>query len=371
MDKNFTVWMLEASNITISEGGSLDGITLGDASHLVGQTIRLDDNDWLETFIKDNAGDTAFDDNDNSQKLDGWQTIDGVTYNPGTPVEAEYRLTLRDPSTGETWDVLGYNVNEPGQSPDCGTVEGLAFVGPPGGFPPVGVDLEVIAAFEGPGDFGQAPIEADALVTPPCFTPGTKILTDRGYVAVEDLKVGDGVRTRDAGVQRLAWVGEVALSAADLCARPAFQPVRLCANALGAGRPARSMLVSPQHRILVRNWMAELHFGITEVLIAAQHLINGDTITRAPQDNGVRYLHIMCDAHHIIWADGLETETFLPGPQTIGAVPQATLDELLALFPHLRHRDRPAFGPARPMLRAWEARMIMTADTPAGPRATG
>jgi len=368
---NFSVWMLEASNITISGGKSLDGITQGEGTHLVGETLRLNSRDWLETFVRDNGPDSNFDDNDNSQRLDGKQTIDGVDYNEGARVEAEYRLTVRDPDSGDTWDVLGYNVNAPGQSPSYGTVEGLAFVGPQGGFPPVGVDLEVVAAFEGPGDFGQAAIGADALVSPPCFTPGTRILTDRGYVAVEDLKVGDGVRTRDAGVQRLAWVGEVALSAADLRARPEFQPVRLCANALGAGRPARDMLVSPQHRILVRNWMAELHFGITEVLIAARHLVNGDTITRAPQETGVRYLHIMCDAHHIIWADGLETETFLPGPQTLGAVPQATLDELLALFPHLRDRDRPAFDPARPMLRAWEARMIMAADRPAGPRPAG
>src|SRR6056297_323437 len=247
----YSIWMLEASNITVSGGLSLSGFTQGDGSHLVGETIRLDTNDWVETFLKDAGQDSNFDDNDGTQRLHGTQTIDGTTYSNNTDVEAEYRLTVRDPASGDTWDVLGYNVNAPGQSPSYGTVEGLAFVGPQGGFPPVGVDLEVVAAFEGPGDFGQAAIGADALVSPPCFTPGTRILTDRGYVAVEDLKVGDGVRTRDAGVQRLAWVGEVALSAADLRARPEFQPVRLCANALGAGRPARDMLVSPQHRILV------------------------------------------------------------------------------------------------------------------------
>lgn len=376
---NYSVWMLEAGNITISGGQSLDGVTQGDGTHLVGETLRLDTAAWHETFVRDGGSDTRFDDNDGNQRLDGNQTIDGAGYTDGARVEAEYRLTVRDPSSGDTWDVLGYNVNEPGQSPAYGTVEGLAFVGPPGGFPPVGVDLEVVAAFEGPGDYGQSPIEAGALaspiiggpISPPCFTPGTRILTDRGYVPVEDLTPGDAVRTRDAGLQRLCWVGEVALSAADLRARPQFQPVRLCANALGTGRPARDMLVSPQHRILVRHWMAELHFGITEGLIAAQHLVNGDTIFRAPQENGVRYLHIMCEAHHIIWADGLETETFRPGPQTLGSVPQATLDELLALFPCLRDLDQPAFDPARPLLRAWEARMILSADHRQGPRPAG
>lgn len=362
---NYSVWMLGQSNITISGGQSLDGITQGDGTHLVGETLRLNNNDWQQTFLRDNPSDTTFDDNDGNQRLDGTQTIDGVSYPDGVRVEAEYRLTVRDPD-GNTYDALGYNVNEPGHSPSYGTVEGLTFVG---GFPPIGVDLEVIAAFEGPGDFGQPAIDVSELAAPPCFTPGTQILTDRGYVPVEDLKVGDGVRTRDAGVQRLCWVGEVALSAHDLQSRPEFQPVLIRANALGDGRPARDMLVSPQHRILVRNWMAELHFGIPEVLIAAQHLINEDTITRGSRDHGVRYLHILCDAHHIIWADGLETETFLPGPQSLGAIPEATRNEVLALFPDLKHHTRPAFDPARPMLRAWEARMILSAD-PSRPRAT-
>ncbi|MEI4234094.1 Hint domain-containing protein [Roseovarius sp. D22-M7] len=366
---NFSVWMLEAGNITISGGQSLSGVTQGDGTHLVGQTLRLDNDDWHQTFLRDNETDKTFDDNDNSQVLDGKQTIDGVDYNEDARIEAEYRLTVRDPDSGDTWDVLGYNVNEPGQSPSYGTVEGLVFVGE---FPPVGVDLEVVEAFEGPGDYGQSPIEASALaapgpVTPPCFTPGTRILTDRGYVAVEDLLVGDGVRTRDAGVQRLCWVGEMALSAADLRARPEFQPVLIRADAFGAGRPMRDMLVSPQHRILVCNAMAELHFGITEVLVAAHHLIDSDWIVRAPQEDGVRYLHIMCDAHHVIRAEGLETETFLPGPQTLGAVPQATRDELLALFPGLRALDGIAFDPARPLLRGWEARLIL----PAHARAAG
>ncbi|MFO7758682.1 MAG: Hint domain-containing protein [Roseovarius sp.] len=361
---NYSVWMLEQSHVTISGGKSLDGITQGDGTHLVGETLRLDSNDWHQTFLRDNTSDTTFDDNDGNQRLDGTQTIGGNSHPDGTRIEAEYRLIVCDPD-GNTYDVLGYNVNESGQSPSYGTVEGLTFVG---GFPPIGVDLEVIEAFEGPGDFGQAAIDVSELAAPPCFTPGTQILTDRGYVPVEDLKVGDGVRTRDAGVQRLCWVGEVALSRADLQSRPEFQPVLIRANALGDGRPVRDMLVSPQHRILVRNWRAEVHFGIPEVLIAAQHLINDDTITRVSRQNGVRYLHIMCDAHHIIWADGLETETFLPGPQSLDAISQATRDELLALFPDLENCNRPVLDPARPMLRAWEARMMMSKD-PLRPRA--
>ena len=356
---NYSIWMLEAPNIAISGGQSLSGITQGDGSHLVGASIRLENNQWRETFIRKPGPSTTFDDNNGNQRLDGAQTIDGVTYPDGTRVEAEYRLTLRHPHTGQTWDVLGYNVNN--SNPPFATIEGLAFVGPQGGFPPIGVDLEGGSAFEGPGAGGQPSVDSGSLASPACFTPGTEILTERGYVAVENLKVGDRVRTRDAGLQRLCWVGGSDLSAADLRARPEFQPVRIRAGAFGPGKPARDLLVSPQHRILVRDWAAELHFGTTEVLVAAQHLINDRTVMRAVQPDGVRYLHIMCDAHHVIWAEGMETETFLPGPQAIGHIPRATLDELLTLFPELQDTGRPAFDTARPVLRAWEARMLMAA----------
>ena len=107
----FSVWMLEASNITVSGGGSLGGITQGSGVHLVGRTITLNTAAWRETFVTDN--DTQFDDNDTGQRLVAGQTINGVTYG-GTPiVEAEYRLRLEDPATGQTYDVIGFNITGP------------------------------------------------------------------------------------------------------------------------------------------------------------------------------------------------------------------------------------------------------------------
>ncbi len=107
----------------------------------------------------------------------------------------------------------------------------------------------------------------------PCFTPGTLILTDRGEVAVETLRPGDLVMTRDNGLQPIRWVGRKELDFAQLVALPALRPVRIAAGAMGLNTPARDLLVSPQHRVMIEGPWAEMLFGDAEVLVAATHLL--------------------------------------------------------------------------------------------------
>ena len=91
-----------------------------------------------------------------------------------------------------------------------------------------------------------------------CFTPGTRITTARGPVAVETLAVGERVVTRDHGLQAIRWIGGKHLDGALLAGNPALQPVLIQRGALGPGAPERDMMVSPQHRMLIRSAMAEL-----------------------------------------------------------------------------------------------------------------
>jgi hypothetical protein len=135
------MYTLEASNITISNGVSLSGFTQGDGSQLMGQTITLGSNTWKTVDVFDT--DANFEDSDNSQTLDGAQTYNGVSHASVLRVEAEYRLTVQDPD-GNSYTVIGFNINEAGGGPSYGTVEGLSFIGPIGCFPPHGVPLTVI-----------------------------------------------------------------------------------------------------------------------------------------------------------------------------------------------------------------------------------
>lgn len=169
----------------------------------------------------------------------------------------------------------------------------------------------------------------------PCFTRGTLILTAHGPVAVEDLTVGTLVRTRDNGDQTIRWIGRVTLSSARLRAQPNLRPIRIAAGALGSNHPAQPLVVSPQHRILVRSAIAQRMFGTAEVLVAAKQLLSLDGIGIADDLETVEYFHFLLDRHEIVFANGAETESLYTGPQALRAVGRAAREEIFALFPEL------------------------------------
>lgn len=191
----------------------------------------------------------------------------------------------------------------------------------------------------------------------PCFTAGTLIRTAGGERPVEELAVGDLVWTRDNGLQPIRWIGRRVLRPAELAAQPNLRPIRIRAGALGAGQPARDLVVSPQHRILVRSSIAVRMFGAAEVLVAAKQLLSlpGIAIDEAARD--VTYLHLMFDHHEVLVSNGAETESLYPGPVALAALGEAAAAEIHALFPELRE-DEGGFPPARPFVPGRLARKL-------------
>ncbi|WP_299419903.1 Hint domain-containing protein [uncultured Shimia sp.] len=346
---NYSFWALGETHVSVSGGVSLDGITQGDGSHLVGETITLNSNAWEQIFVRDRNSDTNFDDNDGNQRLDGTQTFDGTTYSNRTRIEAEYEFVLLDPNTGLTYRVLSVNFNN--SSPTYGTVEGLAFVDE---FPPVGVALTVISAQEGPS--GGASVDQSDIAAPPCFTPGTMIRVQGGQKPVEDIQVGDKVKTLDHGFQTVRWVGQVTLRGVQLIANPEFRPVQIQKNAFGAGRPCRALTVSPQHRVLLDGWRAELFCGEPQVLAAAVHLVNDSSVRVVRPDGPVTYIHLQFDQHEIVDSEGLFTESLFAGPGALQGLPDESRAELMALFPGIARGDIGAM--ARPVARRQEVQAI-------------
>jgi len=192
----------------------------------------------------------------------------------------------------------------------------------------------------------------------PCFTPGTRILTVKGEIAVEKIKTGDKVVTRDNGVQEVRWIGKKPLNGRLLIENPHLRPVLVKKGALGRGVPERDMMVSANHRMLVANDQTSLLFEEREVLVAAKHLINGNGIQQV-DSVGVSYIHLMFDAHEVVLADGAWSESFQPGDYSLKGIGNAQRNEIFELFPELRQsHGRKNYVSARRSLKRKEAQLL-------------
>lgn len=191
-----------------------------------------------------------------------------------------------------------------------------------------------------------------------CFAAGTRIATPAGEVAVEALRVGDLVLTADRGEQPVGWTAARRIGAAELADRPNLRPIRLRAGALGNGTPATDLVVSPQHRILVRSGIALRMFGAAEVLVAARQLVSLDGIDVAEDLDVVTYVHFAFDRHEVVLSNGAATESLYPGPEALKALGPAAREELLAIFPQLRGGDAAAVPPARLLVPGRQARSL-------------
>ncbi|QIE44086.1 hypothetical protein G5B38_00280 [Pseudohalocynthiibacter aestuariivivens] len=183
-----------------------------------------------------------------------------------------------------------------------------------------------------------------------CFTAGTQIMTVHGDRPIETLRIGDRVVTRDSGLRAIRWIGK-----RTVVGRGAMAPISISPAVLDGGRAP--LLVSPQHRMLFTGYRAEMLFGRSEVLVAAKHLVNGGDIHEAPCDT-VTYIHLMLDAHEIIYAEGTATESFYAGSSGLGAITEESREEMFALFPELRWNTGAHGRTARVCLKPHEARLL-------------
>lgn len=192
----------------------------------------------------------------------------------------------------------------------------------------------------------------------PCFTPGTLIATPKGERAVETLKVGDKVITRDNGIQEIRWLGAKEVDWKELARQPHLKPILIRKGSLGHGLPERDMLVSPNHRVLVANDQTQLYFEEREVLVAAKHLVNNAGISVA-ESLGTTYVHFMFDHHEVVLSDGAWTESFQPGDYTLKGIGNAQRAEILSLFPDLKDQQGlEGYGAARRTLKKHEAQLL-------------
>ena len=119
-------------------------------------------------------------------------------------------------------------------------------------------------------------------------------------MAIEALAPGDRVVTLSGEARPIRWIGRRSYDGRFIAGNKGVLPICIAAEALADGAPARDLWVSPGHSLYV-----------DEVLVQAEHLVNGATITQAESVEEVEYFHVELDSHDIIFADGAPSESYV------------------------------------------------------------
>lgn len=133
--------------------------------------------------------------------------------------------------------------------------------------------------------------------------------------------------TRDNGPQPIVWIGARHVTAQELDVNAKLLPIYIDTKVSGGTAP---LVLSPQHGLL-------LNIDGEETLVRATHLarMDGGKARVMRGCRSVTYMHMMFEAHQIVFAAGAPTESFFPGPNAFGALSVAARREISALFPTL------------------------------------
>ncbi|MEM0990013.1 MAG: Hint domain-containing protein [Pseudomonadota bacterium] len=195
-----------------------------------------------------------------------------------------------------------------------------------------------------------------AMGVPACFAPGTSILTDQGDRPVETLWPGDRIVTADRGLQTLRWIGrrEVIVDAANERGDK-DKPIEIKVGALGNGLPRRTLIVSPQHRLVLCGPVVCAMVGHAEVLAPAKGLTGHERIRVMKGKRRIVYLSLLFDQHEVIFAEGAPTESFRPGPVALSEFAAEHREQVYAIYPQLRDDPQDLGPPARPIITRAQA----------------
>jgi hypothetical protein len=197
------------------------------------------------------------------------------------------------------------------------------------------------------------PGDANVIVNVVCFTPSTWLDTPDGALMVGSIKVGDMISTMDNGPQPVRFIGRrrVVFSERD----HNLKPIRIRRGAYDGVHPRRDMMLSPQHRILLRGPAIKNAFGVEEVLGPVKGMLGQPGFRKALGRGSIEYVSILFDRHEIVYADGVPAESFLPRPYATAYLPPNTVSEINGLFPGVfSEKSAELYPPARNLVKVKE-----------------
>lgn len=183
------------------------------------------------------------------------------------------------------------------------------------------------------------------------FARGTLVPGPRGLVAVEDLWPGMEVRLADGRLAPLRWRGATMVVPRGEGQDPAMtRLIRVSTDALGLGRPFQDLVLGPRARLVSRRPGLRLLTGREAALVPASDLVDGVAAVEVAPASPAEVFHLGFERHVTLLANGIEVESYHPGPLHAFPLRGEQLALFLLCFPH--RPDLLSFGePALPRLR--------------------
>jgi hypothetical protein len=134
-----------------------------------------------------------------------------------------------------------------------------------------------------------------------CFLKGTRVLTSRGEAQIEDLGVGDLVKTMRGEDLPIKWIGRNTFRRSGAFWPKSVIPIRVSRFAIDDHTPHADLYLSPRHALFIDGFLMEV-----------RDLVNGTSIAPvvAPDMETIEYFHIVLNTHEVIWAEGAPAESY-------------------------------------------------------------
>lgn len=178
-------------------------------------------------------------------------------------------------------------------------------------------------------DTAPAPVRL-ADITAVAFGQGTRItLADGRQAAVETLRPGDRLLTRDHGPQPLRSVLQRTVRTVGPHA-----PVVIPSGTLGN---AGDLILGQQQRIFVYQRGDDRLTETAEMLVKAHYLVDGERIFQRPGGFG-DFFALVLDRHEVIYAECIPVESLEVSARTLAAMPEDMARKVGDALPGLDHR---------------------------------
>jgi Hint domain len=190
-----------------------------------------------------------------------------------------------------------------------------------------------------------------------CLGGDVQVKTECGTCPAREICRGTKVMTQDHGLQEVIWVGKRTVDFEQEPEMEDHRPIIFEAGSVDGINPTAPIRLSPQHRVLIRGWRAELYFAERSILVPARALVNNKTIRVDTESPTIDYVHLLFRKHEVIWADDLPVESLFLGEIAMGVAGKELEREIFDIFPELRPVAE-KMRMARPAARMRDARVL-------------